>query len=337
MDKFLLGCDWGTSSFRLRLLDVPGQLVIGEVLSEEGIASMHKSWQDCIRQNDTITKAELFRQYLKKQIGVLSGKYSVNLDNVTILISGMASSSIGMEDIPYAMVPFALDGSEAIIKRLDLEDGFPHQIILISGVASQKDVMRGEETQLIGLLALLEQSGNKPKEGVLIFPGTHSKHIYIQNSQLVNFQTFMTGELFNIMCNYSILKDSVQIDEVNKFSDIDKDAFKSGLQESKSSGILNGLFTVRTNQLFDKLNKKQNAFYLSGLLIGEEMNYLLKNEGFPLILCSGSNLYEFYKLAIDELDLSHRTTIVSFDLADQAALAGQILIFQNYILNQRSR
>lgn len=331
-----MGCDWGTSSFRLRLFNVSEQLVIGEVLSETGIACMHNKWQNS-NGDSTVARGQLFRQYLLKQINVLSNQYDVNLDHVTVLISGMASSSIGMEDIPYAMVPFSLNGSEAVTKRLNAEAAFPHEIILISGVRTENDVMRGEETQLIGLLALLEQLGNKPDEGVLIFPGTHSKHIYIHDGQLMNFQTFMTGELFNLMCNYSILKDSVQTDDVNIFPDADAKAFKLGIRESATAGILNRLFTVRTNQLFEKLDKKQNAFYLSGLLIGEEMNYLLKNKSLPLVLCCGSNLYGFYKLALEELDLLDRTTIIPFDLADKAALAGQNLIFQNHILNELSK
>ena len=81
-------------------------------------------------------------------------------------------------------------------------------------------------------------------------------------------------------------------------------------------------------------HKKQNAFYLSGLLIGEELNYLLENEHLPLILCSGSNLFEFYSRAIDELNLSARTTIVATDIVDKAAVAGQNLIFQEHILNR---
>jgi 2-dehydro-3-deoxygalactonokinase len=332
MEKFFLGCDWGTSSFRLRLYNRSRQSVIGEVVSEEGIATMHKRWQDQIGQNDTITKAALFRQYLKKQINKLSATLSLKLDDVAVLISGMASSSIGMQDIPYATVPFALDGSDAVIKRFDSEKGFPHDMILISGVRSEKDVMRGEETQLIGLLALLEKSGSKPAEGILIFPGTHSKHISIVNGRLINFQTFMTGELFNVMCNHSMLKESVENDEVNKFSEDDAAAFKLGLLESiNSSGILSGLFTVRTNQLFEKLSKKQNAYYLSGLLIGAELKYLLKNEEMQLVLCSGSNLYDFYKVALDEFSLTRRTTIVPFDLVDFAALEGQKLIFENHI------
>jgi 2-dehydro-3-deoxygalactonokinase len=191
--------------------------------------------------------------------------------------------------------------------------------------------MRGEETQLIGLLSLLKASGSIPEEGVFIFPGTHSKHVYIQNGQLIKFQTFMTGELFEVMSQHSILKDSVQVNGLNHFSHEDANAFKLGLQQAKVLNILNGLFTVRTNQLFEKLDKKRNSYYLSGLLIGAEIGYIL-NGNLPLLLCSGGNLYEYYRLAIEEYGLSESTTIVSNELVDKAALEGQRLIFEKHVL-----
>ncbi|MCW3112910.1 MAG: 2-keto-3-deoxy-galactonokinase [Segetibacter sp.] len=336
MEKLLLGCDWGTSSFRLRLFDTSTQDVIGEVQTADGIAKMNSSWQEANTQNNTISKTSFFRQYLKEQMEALSAKTSVALHNLSIVISGMASSTIGMEDVPYAKMPFALDGSDVNFKLLKAENNFPNDIILISGVCSQNDVMRGEETQLIGLVALLEQSGNKLQDGVLIFPGTHSKHIHVKNGQLMNFNTFMTGEVFSIISNHSILKNSIEKDDSSELSETDVNAFKSGVRYAKETGILNGLFTVRTNQLFDKLDKKQNAFYLSGLLIGEELKYLLKNDELSLALCSASNLSRFYELAIEELNLLQRTTIVPTELVDSAALEGQRVIFQKHVLNKQN-
>jgi 2-dehydro-3-deoxygalactonokinase len=333
MAKYLLGCDWGTSSFRLCLFDISEQKVVGEIFSEEGIGKMHSAWQKNSNEGNAVEKVPFFCNYLSKQIEALSNQHSVDLSNVTVIISGMASSSIGMLDVPYAKLPFAIDGSDAVVKRLQSIDDFQHTIILVPGVCSDNDVMRGEETQLIGLWSLLKQSGTKIENGVMIFPGTHSKHIYVEDRRLINFKTYMTGEVFNIISNHSILKDSVQKNIEKGLSPEDNDAFKLGVQQSKKSGILNGLFTVRTNQLFNKLTKKSNFFYLSGLLIGEELNYLLKNEEQNLFLCSGSNLNNFYKMAVEELNLSGRTTIVATDLVDKSAIAGQNLIFQKTYLN----
>lgn len=334
MDEFILGCDWGTSSFRMRLFDIVREAVIGEVVSNEGISKMHSGWQEVNKENASITKTVFFRRYLLEQLKVLSGKTAVDLDDIAIVISGMASSSIGMEEVSYAHMPFTVDGSNAVIRHLTSEEAFPHDIILISGVRSENDVMRGEETQLIGLLALLKQRAIEPAKGVLIFPGTHSKHIHISDGSLFRFNTFMTGEVFNVLCNHSILKNSIERNDESELSETEVNAFKTGVQKSKETGILNGLFTVRTNELFDKFDKKQNAFYLSGLLIGEEMNYLLKDEEVHLYLCGASNLAKFYAMAIEELNLSNRTTIVAAELVDKAAVAGQNLIFKKHVLNK---
>ncbi|MDQ6814940.1 MAG: 2-dehydro-3-deoxygalactonokinase, partial [Bacteroidota bacterium] len=329
MQKYLIGSDWGTSSFRLRLFDIDQQIVIAEVTSEEGIAKMHTGWQHQMSSNDAIDKIDFFRNYLKKEIDVLSAQGSINLQNSTIVISGMASSSIGMEDVPYAKLPFALNGSNAAIKSFKASENLQHEIILISGVRSENDVMRGEETQLIGLMELLKNSTTMPQNGMLIFPGTHSKHIRIKNGSLVSFSTFMTGEVYSLMSKHSILKDSVQKDN-SALSEAEVDAFKLGVAKSKEATILHLLFTVRANQLFNKLDKKQNACYLSGLLIGEELNYFLKNEEIPLVLCSASNLAQFYTMAIEALDLLPRATIVSSEIVNKAALAGQLVVYQKH-------
>ncbi|GAB4034301.1 2-dehydro-3-deoxygalactonokinase [Spirosoma gilvum] len=328
MITYLLCCDWGTSFFRLRLMRASDYQCIGEVLSQTGIAGTFGNWK-AVNETQRISRDQFFRHQLKIQIDQLAHKLSMDLASIPVVISGMASSSIGMEELPYANLPFAVDGSQASIRHFEPMTDFPHDILLISGVKSQQDVMRGEETQLIGLIALLNRTGDKPNEAICIFPGTHSKHMYIQNDQLVNFDTYMTGELYDLMAHRSILKDSVDTTKLTNLTKADVLAFKKGVNQSKSLTILNSLFTVRTNQLFDKFSKKQNALYLSGLLIGTELNPLLKNKNASLVLCSGTKLSAFYELALEELNLLYRTITIPADLIDQAASIGQIILFQN--------
>ncbi|GAB3801171.1 2-dehydro-3-deoxygalactonokinase [Spirosoma humi] len=331
MKNYLLGCDWGTSSFRLRLIDSATLQLIDEVTSQEGVASTFNNWK-ANGENQGIAREHFFRQQLTRQISLLSSKAAIDLTGIPIVISGMASSSIGMEEVPYATLPFPTDGSRASTKRLLAQVDFPHTLTLISGVRTQDDVMRGEETQLIGLLDLLDTLQVDVDESILIFPGTHSKHIYIQQQQVIDFHTFMTGELFNLMAYHSILKDSVDPTDFSSLSDDDLTAFTSGINDADAS-VLNDLFKVRTNQLFNKLTKKQNALYLSGLLIGDELKTLTRQPQWQLILCSGNNLYELYKLAMEVLQLSDRTTTISANLIDQATIAGQIKIAQNHLIS----
>ncbi len=328
MKNYLLGCDWGTSSFRLRLINLDDHQILGEVVSREGIAHTYNSWKQ-ESENKGVTRRNFFCQQLKRQIDILSGQVAFCLDHLSIVVSGMASSSIGMEEIPYAALPFALDGSQAGVVCIEKQEDFCHEVILISGVKSPEDVMRGEETQLIGLMSLLELEPYRSGKAVLLFPGTHSKHVYIHDGQLVSFQTYMTGEVFNLMSNYSILKDSVEVQSFTDSTSPDWEAFQQGVAQAVSSNILHGLFTVRTNQLFHKLNKKQNEFYLSGLLIGTELKDLLKADNGPIILCCGKHLFEFYKLALEALPIANHTITLTADLIDQATIAGQIKIFQH--------
>ena len=333
MKNYLLCCDWGTSFFRLQLMNTANYCCIGEILSPVGVAGVFTDWKTGW-EHKGVTRRQFFRQQMCQQIDLLAAKLSISLTNIPVVISGMASSSIGMDEIPYAALPFAVDGSQTSIRRFEHQPDFPHDILLISGVSSASDVMRGEETQLIGLIALLDLSDDKIDEAIFIFPGTHSKHMYIQSRQLTHFETYMTGEVFAIMANESILKDSVDIRALSEPSGDDINVFKKGVNQSNSSHLLNSLFTVRTNQLFDKLTKKQNAFYLSGLVIGTELNHLREKENLPLVLCSGRSLAFFYKLALDELHLTERTLIIPAELVDRAASVGQMLLFHNHFLNQ---
>lgn len=329
MKHFLLGCDWGTSSFRLRLINQHTHQLIGEVSSSDGVAATFTDWQI---QGDSTDRAQFFRTRLQQQLTRLANKLALDIRGVPIVISGMASSSIGMDEVPYANLPFPTDGSQASIKWLPKQVEFPHDIILIGGIQSPHDVMRGEETQLIGLLALLDAQGVTVDESILIFPGTHSKHVFVKHGRVTNFQTFMTGELFSLMANHSILKDSLTLTGLDLFADHEASAFRLGIQEARSSSLLNSLFRVRTNQLFERLSKPQNAFFLSGLLIGTELQTLLAQPTWKLILCSDNPLFDLYTVALQELHLSDRVTPCSAGLLDKATLVGQVKIMQNQLL-----
>jgi 2-dehydro-3-deoxygalactonokinase len=320
-NDFLLGCDWGTSSFRLRLIRLSDHSVAGELCTSEGIAPTYTAWQASGQD-----RLAFFRRYLTKQAERLAAQTDISAHRVPIVVSGMVTSTMGMCEVPYARTPFDLEGTQTLTHRLHATVDFPHELLLISGVRSEHDVMRGEETQLIGLAKLASLS-DEPR-AVVILPGTHSKHLFVQNGRLVDIQTFMTGEVYSLLSTHSILKDSVETSGVPALSEQEKEAFLLGIQAADASGILKGLFRVRTNQLFQKLNKNENALYLSGLLIGSELSHLPVDEHNTLILCSGSVLFEPYHLAMQALRLTERTRIIPARILDQATVAGQVRIFQ---------
>lgn len=329
MRDCILCCDWGTSSFRLRLVNLHDRQIRGETLSNEGIATTFSSWQAASTQHGA-ARAGFYQRQLQGHIDALADSLNTDLDKVPLVISGMASSSIGMKELAYAALPFNLDGSAALVEYEEGQADFPHDVLLLSGVRSRQDVMRGEETQLMGLMDLLDLPTGTAGDMVFVFPGTHSKHIKVRHQEIVAFKTFMTGEVFDLLANQSILKDSVKSSGGTELSETDIEGFRQGVQESGKAHLLHAMFKVRTNQLFSTRSKEENYFYMSGLLIGAELRDLLQAPESQVMLCSGSNLYSLYSLALEALGLSRRTVPVSPELIDQCAVVGQVKVYLHH-------
>ena len=272
MNNYIVSCDWGTSEFRLRLINITEDIVVGEIISPEGVLNIHNRWT---ADSQKITLKKFYLQLLLKQIELLLENNSKDFKDVPIIISGMASSSIGIEEQPYANIPFALDGKNAVLKFMEKNADFPYDILLISGVREIADVMRGEETQMIGIAQMVELMKLK-EDAICIFPGTHSKHIKISNGNIVSFKTYITGELFQLLSTKSVLKGSISNENNEKVMDkMNLNSFYQGVNQSeKNANLLNKLFSVRTNDLFSLLSHQENFFYLSGLLIGSEIRSL---------------------------------------------------------------
>ncbi len=327
MEKHLLSCDWGTSSFRLRLADTHNGQVLGEVLSANGVSATFDAWHGAHKQTG-IGRTAFFCQFLQHQIDRLSATISLNLEQVLVVVSGMASSSIGLAELPYADLPFALDGAGARVQWFEPTPDFHHRLLLISGISSRHDVMRGEETQLIGLGDLF----NGSDKFIVIFPGTHSKHLYVWQKQIVDYQTFMTGELFGALARHTILKESTDTTDLVSWLHRNSEPFRQGVVASGSANLLQSLFTVRTNQLFGHLTQSQNALYLSGLLIGTELRGLQQKTDWRLMLCCDTNLIDFYEQAIAVLGMSAQTTKLDADTVRQSVILGHLKIMQHQLV-----
>lgn len=325
----MLSCDWGTSSFRVKLVDIRRETVVGELQTADGASAVYGRWKS--EGAHHLSQESFYVQHLIACIGMLSKQVAFPLSGVPIVISGMASSSIGMRQLPYAELPFSVDGSNAVVQLLDASDRIEHPVLLISGCKAAIDVMRGEETQLVGLAAM-DRSFYTAGEAVCIFPGTHSKHTHVVAGKMVDFATFMTGELFHLMAHQSILKGAVTIPKLDDvWNPAEEDAFRRGVAHATSTNILSTLFSVRVNDLFDRYAKTENYYYLSGLLIGTELAGLVKREVDQIILCSSSNVYLPYRLALEELRLVSQTVFVEPDRMDWAVIAGQITILTKYL------
>ena len=312
---FFFSCDWGTTSLRLRLVALPGCKIIAEENSDEGIAAIFNLWKE--QKEPEENRFDFYLRVLENKIETLQKKAKFDLEDIPLVISGMASSTIGIIDIPYKILPANANGSDLVTKLVEKTKKFSHDIVIISGVRSVDDVMRGEETQLAGAV-------DGQAEGLFIFPGTHSKHVWVKEKKIVNVKTYMTGEFFDLLATKSILASSVDGDAL--FGERGKNSFRKGLQNAQAGNILHESFLVRTNLLFDQHSKQDNFFYLSGLLIGSELKELADEE-FSITLVGSEKQCLYYKEAVNAL---YPEKVVNIIAADQATIRGHYAII-NYI------
>lgn len=282
--------DWGTSTLRLRLVQSEPFRILEEVSSAGGIAATHEAWMD--RGGD---RYSFYLDRLHETLGLLSG----DVEGVPMLLSGMASSSVGIEEVPYAVLPFRLDVEGLACRRFAPTSGFPHQVTLIGGLRwLNRDVMRGEECQALGLSLLHAEDQSRsdlPASFRLILPGTHSKHLLIDRGSIVRSQTFLTGDLFRALAGHSILRHSV----TGKRQPLDREAFRAGVEVARQEGCLASLFGVRCRDLLEGVAPEENNAFLSGVLVGGEL-VSLPQQGPPLVMAA-DDLGSRYLEALDVL------------------------------------
>ena len=284
MIKQILSCDWGTSSFRLRLVNVENAVVLTEIKSQQGIATVYNEWIESNRPESE--RVGFYRNILRS---ILDEYFKENKD-IPIIISGMASSTIGMKELAYSELPFQFESMNVNMESIKADKDFPHDILLVSGLKTASDVMRGEETMLLGF------DMDKDEEAVAIFPGTHSKHVVIKKNNVVDFKTYMTGEIFDLLASKSILAKSV-----SKNNNKHEDVFIKGVEEAANNNLLNSIFHVRTNQLFKRYNAEENYYFLSGLVIGYELKEVVSTNENIYLICS-RDLMENYRTALKALN-----------------------------------
>lgn len=324
MMEHFLSCDWGTSSFRLRLIEANSLKVIAVVRGKEGIADTYRSWQD---QKDVLGREAFYMRIVKDQVNALSlhddvQRLGISLSGIPVVLSGMASSTIGMVDIPYKTVPFALDGSDLNIRKLENQSDNP--VIIISGASTGNDVMRGEETKVLGCAHYLSGSDQKLQ---LLMPGTHPKHLLVKDQQVWSFKTYMTGEFFDLLAGQSVLAGSVQAGG-DLEDPICGQHFEEGLEAAQKGNILHNSFMVRTRQVLHDVSELYNYYYLSGLLIGTELKEV--NKMFPVYLVSAGLHTTLYENACAVLGISIEKIID----ADEALIRGQEVVLRLHFKRQ---
>jgi 2-dehydro-3-deoxygalactonokinase len=231
----------------------------------------------------------------------------------------MASSTIGWMELPYASAPIQLDGSNLRTQLVSWNHpSFVARTCLISGVATDCEIMRGEETEAIGLLSLVQ---DLPDELILVLPGTHSKHLHLSNGVLRSIRTYMTGELYAVLSQHSVLAASV-----DSGATFDPDGFFKGLRAVKEKGFAASLFQTRTRQILKQTSPRQNASFLSGLMIGAELEDFIRSNPPEIFLGGAPRLRDLYQKALSDLNVPVSRTFSDAECASAVPRGHEIIL-----------
>ena len=268
----LLAVDWGTTTLRGALLAADGS-VLAEQASPQGLQSIPPGgWQPAFEAG--------------------FGPWLVAYPVILCLMAGMVGSRQGWVEAPYCACPAGLADLAARLCWLQ-----PGRVAIVPGLATEAeglpDVMRGEETQVLGALALLGLD-----DATLVLPGTHSKWVRVQGGCITGFATHMTGECYALLRQHSILARTLSADDAAWVPE----AFDRGVARAQTpGGLLHHLFAVRTLALFDRDDGPSLACYLSGLLIGDELRAQALAAGRAVVAVGSALLTGRYQRALAQL------------------------------------
>ncbi len=227
-------------------------------------------------------------------------------DGVPAIACGMVGSRKGWQEVDYLPLPLDLQRLAGSLATVPCSAGVLH---LVPGLldAARPDVIRGEETEAVGVLDAL---GSPDGEILLVMPGTHSKWVRVSNQVIASFATFMTGELFALLTRHSILGQGIPpAGEAAENPSARDDAFRDGVRAAAADGLAGRLFSTRALMLTGRLLPALVPDYLSGLLIGEELlrggELLRPGEAGPVpdrvVLVGDASLTRRYALAFQFL------------------------------------
>lgn len=243
-------------------------------------------------------------------------------------VSGMAPSNLGWVEIPYARAPLPVRAECLVTQRLSIEvpNHGPLQTVLISGVRTDRDLMRGEETEVLGLSDLLPEIA-RATSACLLLPGTHSKHVWLEQGVLARFSTHMTGELYSHLRSMPTL--SRALSDENAFSE---EEFLAGVDQAHTGGFLASLFQIRTRMILSPGDRPNGASFLSGMLIGAELAHVSATTA-NLYLGGTPRLLARYASAASRCGIGLQ--VIPAEVIGQAVVRAHALFFENFSSSPR--
>lgn len=236
-----IAVDWGTTNLRVWAMGHRG--VLAEAVSDDGMG-------------------RLDRDGFEPALLRLIGPWLQDGTRTEVVACGMVGSRQGWHEAPYRTVPCAPLDLVALVAAPTRDARITVRLVPGLKQTSPADVMRGEETQIAGVLAL-----TPGYDGIICLPGTHSKWAHVSAGEVVSFQTFLTGEMFALLSQASVLRHGMVGEGW------DEAAFDEGLSDalSRPERIGAKLFGIRAEGLIAGLSAAAAKARLSGLLIGMEL------------------------------------------------------------------
>jgi 2-dehydro-3-deoxygalactonokinase len=261
-----IGVDWGTTNRRAYLIDSSGDCT-REFEDGKGVLSVPKDgFPGAI--------AEIRRQ----------------LGDKPLLLAGMVGSNRGWVEASYASCPAGIDDLVSRLVRPSEREAIVPGVSFVGD--GRADVMRGEEVQLLGAAA----AGLVDPDALVCHPGTHNKWAVLRDARIESFRTVMTGELFSLLKEHSILADML------KGEVADNDAFRAAARYAIDHEALPAeLFSVRARVLLGQAREEDAASWTSGFLIGTDVRIGLSSfAGAQAVVMGKPELTRLYAAAIAE-------------------------------------
>ncbi|WP_191601996.1 2-dehydro-3-deoxygalactonokinase [Marinomonas algicola] len=273
-----IAIDWGTTNLRAFLVDKNGNIQ-AQKQNESGMLSLNSD------EFENVLKT-LLEDWLRPDLPVY--------------MAGMVGSRGGWQEVPYQSCPIALSSLADHLQWLTTK--LPCPVAIVPGIQGlgihgYHDVIRGEETQLLGALDWLASQGREGEDPLCCMPGTHCKWVQIEDGGIQQFSTTLSGEIFARLNDDSSLVKGLPSSDV-----FHTDAFNKGVATSLTmGGFLHHLFSTRSRVVCGELTAEEGRDYLSGVVIGTDVKDILsalQPSQKSVLLIGSHNLSERYALAL---------------------------------------
>ena len=268
-DVSLVAVDWGTSSFRACTLSNQME-ILDKISTEQGILQCDGKFEEILRDN-------------------LKGLKGLHTE-LPVVLSGMITSRNGWVEVPYTTLPTTAADLSSAAKQVTLPDLGPLWFIPgIKAEGAEADVMRGEETEILGAISHFNL-----RDATMIIPGTHSKHTIIRDGAIQSFRTYLTGEMFSTLTKSTILG-TFGSKACEAGCSWFEEGIRIGARQGGAGALLNRVFSARSRVLVDGMPQEHAACYLSGLLIGAELSEAIVTSQDTLWILGNGRLPELYQ------------------------------------------